>query len=270
MFGFSRNQILMGLLNPILIVSYFLQKLPFNILFMLRLDLDALPRPNYAYGLWSATQEAKKLGIESISTIEFGVGDGTGLIILEKLAKRISKITKVSIDVYGFDLGSGLPSLKGYKDMPYIWKSQLFKMDRRKLENKLKNAKLIIGDIKYTIPEFSRRKIAPIGFVAFDLDLYSSTVEALKIFLKDSNKLLPRTFCYFDEIIGTSEENYSKYSGELLAIEEFNSLISTRKLAPINGLVYCRTIRAGWCNMIYVLHIFNHKRYNDYIYSSHK
>lgn len=237
---------------------------------MIRLDLDALPKPYYASGLWSATQEAKKLGIKRISTIEFGVGNGSGLIILEKLAKRITEITKVSIDVYGFDLCSGLPSLKGYKDMPYIWKRQLFKMDRRKLENKIKNATLIIGDVKYTIPEFSRRKIAPIGFVAFDLDLYSSTVEALKIFLDDSNKLLPRTFCYFDEVIGNSVAHYNKYIGELLAIEEFNSKKTTRKLAPINGFIHSRPIKAGWCEAIYVLHIFNHKRYNDYIYDSHE
>ena len=42
----------------------------------------------------------------------------------------------------------------------------------------------------------------PVGFVAFDLDYYSSTVAALKIFDGPHETHLPRVHCYFDDLAG--------------------------------------------------------------------
>lgn len=76
-----------------------------------------------------------------------------------------------------------------------------------------------------------RKDIAPIGFIAFDLDLYSFTVSALKIFDIDNSKILHRVFCYFDDTIGSDGQLRNGYTGELLSISEFNQKHNDRKLS---------------------------------------
>lgn len=229
--------------------------------------IDGIDRPYYAYGLYRAAMDAKAIGVQKISAYEFGVAAGTGLIILENLSEQITKLTGVEIEVYGFDLAYGLPQASDYRDVPYIWQKGFFKMDVSALRAKIKKTtSLVIGDVNKTIPKFVKSRFAPVGFIAFDLDYYSSTRDALKLFDLAKNNMLPRVYCYFDDIVGTDEEVLSEYVGELLAISEFNGKHTKMKLAKIPGLYHKRVIKSTWSDMIYVLHRFTDKHYNTYIY----
>lgn len=267
--AFTSREILIGITNPILLIIYLLRKLPFSFQYLLRLQLDGLERPYYGYCLFQAANEARKLGIKRISTMEFGVAGGHGLINLENHAQEISRITGVEIDVYGFDMGSGLPTPSDYRDLPYIWQKGFYKMDVPALRKKLRSStKLIIGDTAKTVPQFLKKKVAPIGFIAFDLDFYSSTKEAFALLEAEKSKFIPRVFCYFDDIVGTDEEIHSEYAGELLAISEFNKKSNRRKICKINGMFHKRVIKSTWSDMIFVMHIFDHRLYNQFIFSS--
>ncbi|TMC72965.1 MAG: hypothetical protein E6J18_04150 [Chloroflexi bacterium] len=231
-----------------------------------RLKWDALDRPGYAYGTYQAARQAKALGLKGISVIELGVAGGRGLMALESHAREIEARFGIEIDVFGFDLGSGMPAPVDYRDMPYVWKPGYFKMKRQVLESRLKSAEIIVGDVAETVPDFvSRPGIAPIGFVAFDLDYYSSTVAALALLSVDSWLLLPRVFCHFDDVVGDDWELHSEYTGELLAISEFNAARADRKLARIHGLAYKRMIPAEWHVKQYVLHYFSHPQYGQHV-----
>jgi hypothetical protein len=214
--------------------------------------------------MYRAAIEAKRLGFKKISVIEFGVAGGNGLIFMENVSLLIKKHTGIEINCYGFDLVKGLPEPANYKDLPHIWKKGFYKMDEAALRKKIKKSKLILGDVKKTIPEFNKKEIAPIGFITFDLDFYSSTKEAFQIFKNKS--ILPRTFLYFDDIIGTEEEDFNEYVGELLAINEYNSKEDNKKITKIAGLRYKRHIPAQWNEQIYIHNDFHNKLYNQYIY----
>jgi hypothetical protein len=66
--------------------------------------------------------------------------------------------------------------------------------------------------------------------------------------------------CYFDDIIGYS---HSDFSGERLAIAEFNDHHTMQKLSKIHGLRYIVQDEL-WTDMMYMFHAFDHARYNDY------
>ena len=126
---------------------------------------------------------------------------GNGLYFLDLFADQLSKEFDINVEVYGFDLISGLPKPKDFKDLPYIFKEGLFPMDQNKLIKKLKRSKIIIGNVEDSIKDFFKENDpAPIAFISNDLDYYSSTVSSFKIFNNDSKFYLPRIFCYFDEI----------------------------------------------------------------------
>jgi hypothetical protein len=216
-------------------------------------------RPNYAWGVHFA---AKQLGIDRISVIEFGVAGGRGLVELERIASQISKYFGVGIVVWGFDAGAGLPSPIDYRDLPHIWEQGDYQMDIPKLEAKLTSAKLIIGDVSKTVDPFLASKdLPPIGFVSFDLDYYSSTAAALKIFDGDSATRLPRVCCYFDDIIWPEEACHNDYIGEYLAIREFNENHATQKLCKLNNLGWMMPYKDAWQEQIYVLSDFSHPLY---------
>jgi len=103
---------------------------------------------------------------------------------------------------------------------------------------------------------------APIGFVAFDLDLYSSTMAALKIFDTEESNILPRVISYFDDTISDGQEMYNDFTGELLAIREFNDNHSTMKLSKMNGLFSTRYRKSSWSECVYVMHSFAHPFYD--------
>jgi Homeodomain-like domain len=123
-------------------------------------------------------------------------------------------------------------------------------------------ALLKLGLVQETVPAFVQSSPAPVAFVSFDLDLYSSTRDALKVFEADERLLLPRVLCYFDDILGLT---YSDYTGERLAIAEFNATHAMRKLSPLYGLKYyvpAQVRDQWWTECFYFLHIFDHVLYN--------
>jgi hypothetical protein len=97
-----------------------------------------------------------------------------------------------------------------------------------------------------------------------DLDYYSSTRLALDLFDADAAFRLPRIFCYFDDVVGDEVELYNDFTGERLAIAEFNQQHETKKLSPAYHLL-ARADREDWFPQIYVLHDFRHPRYNDFV-----
>jgi hypothetical protein len=226
--------------------------------FKTKLDFDLLLKPGYGYGTYYAGLQAKALGIEEICVIEFGVAGGYGLTALEEIASEVENKVGVRIKVYGFDMGSGMPEPQDYRDMPYIWKSGYFKMDIDLLKSRLKKAKIYLGDVKNTIDLFTKDNSTPIGFISFDLDYYSSTVEALKLLEQSNDLFLPRVFCYFDDCVGDDLELHSEFTGELLAIKEFNQKSEKRKIAKINAFQHKRIFNSGWNEKMFVLHIFDH------------
>ncbi len=211
-------------------------------------------RPHYGYCIEKAAQLAKNLGHNKVSIIELGVAGGNGLISIEKNCELIKKHINIDFEIYGFDMESGLPKPTNYKDEPYKWSEGFYKMDKEKLEKRLNISKLIIGDVEKTIRSFfSDYNPAPIGCIMFDLDLYSSTKSAFKLFDGDDKYFLPRLMCYFDDI-GSIE-----FLGERLAIKEFNDQNITKKIGQNLKLKFNTKVRG---NYIFEFHNFEHQDYS--------
>ena len=250
--------------HPSLVAKQWIRKQP-DWSLQTKLDLDWFPYPYYAYSLNQATIQAKRLGLARISAVEFGVAGGNGLVAMETIAVELEKEHGVAIDLFGFDTGEGLPPSTDPRDLPYAWKRGFYKMDRAALDAKLKRSTLIIGDVGQTVPSFFETFTPPpIGFVSFDLDYYTSTMDAFGLFDASSETRLPRTFAYFDDIIGKDDELHCEHVGELLAIADFNRANASKKLGQINGLKHKRVFHTGWNEQIYVLHDLKHPRYADY------
>ena len=224
--------------------------------------------PQYAYGVLQAANLAAQLRLPAITAAELGVAGGNGLVALEWLVSVISADVGVAIQQVGFDLGSGMPSPVDYRDAPYAWQEGFFAMDEPLLRAMLSTAELVIGDIAETGVEYMHTDAPPLGFLSFDLDYYSSTVTAMSALLDhDIEKYLPRVFCYFDDTVGPHEELHCEFTGELLAIREFNETHAKRKIARINGLRYkLLPLEGSWIEGMYVLHIFDHPQYNEYVF----
>jgi hypothetical protein len=221
-------------------------------------------RANYLYGVLHAARLASVLGIPAISTIEFGVAGGRGLLALEQASAYAEEVFDVSIDVYGFDSGRGLPKPTDFRDCPNLFLEGQFPLDEARLLPTLERAVLILGLVDQTVSEFVSRRPAPIGFVSFDLDLYSSTISALQAFEADAELMLPRVLCYFDDITGFT---YADFNGERLAISEFNATHALRKLSPIYAAEFYvprRESHALWARKLYLAHILDHPQYGDY------
>jgi hypothetical protein len=230
-----------------------------------KIKLGVIPRSNYGYCLYNAAKLAVKLGYKRISAVEFGVAGGNGLLSFEYHAEQIAKILPIEIEVYGFDTGEGLPKPLDYRDLLYHWQEGFYKMDVKALEAKLKRAKLILGNVSDTIDGFfERNKPAPIGAISFDLDFYSSTKSALAILQGMHEFLMPRIFCYFDDTIGSELELYNDFTGQRLAIHEFNRENGNIKL----GFPYYLShsgYTGDWRDQIWIAHLLNHPDYNKFI-----
>lgn len=228
--------------------------------------LGAVDRPHYAYIVWQAADLARRLGVTRISVLEFGVAGGRGLLNLEMHAARVGALTGVGIDVYGFDTGEGLPPPEGYRDLPYVWQAEHFKMDQAALKAKLTTAKLVLGNVRETLPGFAAsHHPAPIGAVSFDLDYYSSTVDALKVFEVPSEHRLPRIFNYFDDIYSSDLGHVGPGTGVPLALAEFNAAASTRCLGQLTHLEFAYSPAKKWHRQIYSFADFTHPQHDQYI-----
>lgn len=231
-----------------------------------KLDYDLFDRPHYAYCLANAARLARALGIPSISALEFGVAGGRGLLALEALCPPIEKAYGVKIEVWGFDTGEGLPAPVDYRDLPYIWKQGFYKMDQDALSKRLFRSRLVLGDVKDTVPSFVNNfRPAPVGAVFLDLDFWSSTRDALMLFAGPASTLLPRIHCYCDDVISAEGGGVlSEDVGQLRAIRDYNGINEMRKLRPVAGLTSTRPIKATWNSQIYVHHAFDHPSYATY------
>lgn len=219
-------------------------------------------KPQYVWGLLQGAILARVLGITCISALELGVAGGYGLLALEQTAMQVEELVGLAITVLGFDTGIGLPKPRDFRDQPYKWVEGQLPMEREKVEGLLQRASLRIGPVSDTIPAFVAEGPAPVGFVSFDLDLYSSTRDSLALFEADSKYLLPRIPCYFDDILG---HTYNDFAGERLAIHEFNDRHEERKLSPVYALQHYVPARYAddrrWEGM-YFTHFFDHPLYS--------
>ena len=207
---------------------------------------DISDRPAYLVGVHYAASRALREDIDAISVIEFGVAGGEGLIALEREAAAVEKELGVSIRVYGFDNGpAGLPDFIGdHRDHPDKWKPGDFPMDVALLRSKLgPRTSLVLGNVEETVPRFfDDPDVPPVGFIAFDLDLYSSTARALRILGLPGRRTLDHVALYFDDI----EHSIShRFAGELLAIDEFNRESDQVKIDRWRGLESDRPFPGG-------------------------
>lgn len=234
--------------------------------FELRSDLDLYPRPHYAYCIRQAAQLASRLKLPAVSVAELGVAGGRGLLEMERMARLAQQEFNIEVQVYGFDRGVGLPAPLDHRDLPYHWQAGHFEMDIEALEQRLTIAKLILGDVAETVPEFNQRTdVAPLGFLAVDVDFYSSTVDGLRLFDGGYRSLLPRVLIYLDDIVGEDYVLHNDWVGELAAVREFNESHHDRKIGRVNGLAHKRIRKAGWCDSIFAAHLFEHPLYSTYV-----
>ena len=227
-----------------------------------RVRYGIFERPHYAYGIYQAAEQARKLGIPAITVMEFGVSRGLGLLAMESHASEIAAATGVRIATVGFDTGAGMPEPEDYRDLPHIWQRGFYKMDADRLRARLQTAELILGDVGETVPQWLACPDAPpVGFAAFDLDYYSSTARAFRLFDGPATHHLPRTYCYLDDITWPEYACHCEYIGELAAARDFNLAHHTRKICPLHLLRNMRPNYAYWHDNIYVFHNFEHPRY---------
>ena len=138
--------------------------------------------------------------------------------------------------------------------MTFRWTSQSF---RRRLQR----ANLILGLLHETVPAFTASQLPPVAFISFDVDTYSSTVQALKLLEAPHSMLLPRIHCFFDDILGFT---HGDFTGERLAISEFNQTHQMRKISPLYGLKYYvnpESANQRWVECFWIAHFFDHELY---------
>jgi hypothetical protein len=231
---------------------------------------NRIERSNYAYCCYHAASLASKLGHSKMSVIEFGCAGGTGLIALEAICKKVSAMTGVEIEIFGFDTGEGLPEPKDYRDLPYNWERGFYKMKKDILEPKLQKSTIVYGNVEDTINTFIKNyNPAVIGCAFHDFDYYSSTKAAFQLFTEDESCFLPRSFHYFDDIIGGEVSLFNSWTGERLAINEFNGENDLRKFDICHHLIAKKTIQT-WYHQIRILHMFKHPQYCQFVSAEHQ
>lgn len=265
----SLRTVIVSLQTPLplrVLIYQYLLKL-FNAKFSTRLRWDALERPAYGYGMYNAALLARALGYKEITAIEFGVAGGNGLMAMEEMAVEIEREIGVRFSIWGFDSSVGLPQSSDVRDQVYFWRAGDFKMDLPALRARLKSAQLIIGPIATSVTDFIEQYKPPaIGFIAFDLDYYSSTRDALTIFSHGDQYFLPRVECYMDDVSSWEMLCASTQTGVLAAISEYNSTSEFIKVVKKEDLGRSRKLQANWFNAVYVTHFFQHERYNDNVH----
>ena len=121
------------------------------------------------------------------------------------------------------------------------------------------NTELLLGRVEDRVEAFLRT-CSPeyrIGFIAMDLDYYSSTQAALAVLLGDARQYLSRVPMYFDDVL---DIGHNPFCGELLAINEFNAVHNMRKIAKWDQLKHQRVFKhAPWLDQMHGAYIFDHE-----------
>lgn len=231
------------------------------------MDAQALDRPHYAYCMLGAAALARRLGKTRISAIEFGVAGGNGLKFMCDFAHDVRRLTGVSVDCYGFDTGKGMPAPAGAKDLPYWFREAQYAMDEAALRRKVPDGRLIIGEVKDTIPTFfDSFDPAPIGAIFNDVDYWSSTRDSFALFDAAKSRpqhFLPRTYMYFDDILGWEYEMYGPFNGQLAAMHEYNASQDEVKIHLNQNLL--PQLHLKYRHQIYYAHLFAHPDYAAYV-----
>src|SRR5262249_28046902 len=223
---------------------------------------DHLRRPHYVWGAVQGINLAKVLGYKKVSFIEFGVAGGKGMTALELAAEKLESAFGIGIEIYGFDVATGMPKPNDNRDVPNLWREGIYPMDQKELERRLKRSKLYIGPVEQNVPVFVKTNPAPIAFIVFDLCFYSSTKKAFEVFDADSSIFLPRVHCFFRDILGCT---IGDFNGDRLAISEFNTEHEQRKISKIYGLQHFLGPGFGrWVEQSYMTHLFDHPAYGTY------
>jgi hypothetical protein len=229
-----------------------------------RLRAGAVDRAAYGWCTYYAAVQAKKLGYKMMTVVELGVAGGNGLTCLCGHRKEIQKELGIEIVLVGFDSGKGLPVSSDLRDLPYYWPAGSFVMNRRALEQRIAGrAELVLGDVSSTVAAWNPEPGAPLGAVMFDLDYYSSTTAALALLTKEN--VLPRIWCYFDDVCGSAEEAHTDNIGEREAINQFNGKsergILNDHLSP--AYVFRGFAPEYWHQHIYLYHRLSHPNYSS-------
>ncbi len=224
-----------------------------------RVAWDLVVRQQYAFPILCAADTARRFGYGKITIVELGVASGAGLLNMCGIAERTRRATGIDIQVVGFDTGKGMPPAVDYRDLPEHFQQGDFPMDFAALRAALPDfATLVIGDVSDTVPAFvgTLSPEAPLGFVAVDVDYYSSAKACLPILTGEASSYLPLVPVYLDDI-GVVGSN--PWTGELLAINEFNEENAARKIAPFTLLRSRRIFKnTQWIDRMYTAHIHDH------------
>ncbi len=199
--------------------------------------------------------------IPQIPVVETGVAGANNLVTLYRIAVACEAISGVKIYVYGFDAIVSLPKPLDYMDSPNLFSENDFPIDAPMLRRRLQIANLILGLLQETVPAFTASQLPPVAFISFDVDTYSSTVQALKLLEAPHSMLLPRIHCFFDDILGFT---HGDFTGERLAISEFNQTHQMRKISPLYGLKYYVNLESAnqrWVECFWIAHFFDHELY---------
>ena len=190
-------------------------------------------RPEFAWGVLSAAMLAAVLGVEEICALELGVAGGACLLGLEAAAADAQYLLGVKLRVVGFDAAS----------------------ERGPPTDRVRR-----GPISETIPEFLRSEPPPIGFVSFELDDYSSTMDGLGLLEASPDRLLPQVFCC---LTGTLRPPLTEL-GARAAIDAFNTGHELRKLSPLRDVKHSlprSESRRPWPERLYVAEILDHEHH---------
>ena len=227
--------------------------------FRQKVNFDLVLRHHAAFGLLKAADLARQHGIPEVQALEFGVAAGAGLINMARIAEKITAETGVRVKLTGFDTGKGMPKPIDYRDHPDLYGPGDYPMDFAKLQAALPaNVRLVIGELAETVPAWLKANAggAPIGYAAIDVDYYSSSVEAFKVFEGPATSYLPFVVVYLDDI---HFDVHNSWCGERLAMGEFNERNRRRKLEQHAMLRRRRVFKnAPWLEQIFYLHVLDH------------
>ncbi|MGI9484530.1 MAG: hypothetical protein ACR2RF_01350 [Geminicoccaceae bacterium] len=104
------------------------------------------------------------------------------------------------------------------------------------------------------------------GALVFDLDFYSSALSSFRIFDLPPERILPRVFCYFDDVIhGDPIAGVNQFTGQCLAIDDYNQARNCKKLDQDRSLLAPRKYRTQWHHQIFLHHDFSHPAYTSFV-----
>lgn len=224
-----------------------------------KVAFDLIVRPQNAFAMLKMADYAKRLGIEELTVVEFGVAAGAGLLNLAEVGRRVTEETGVRFKIVGFDTGRGMPPPRDYRDHPELYQVGDFKMNEAALRAILPaNVELIIGPVETTVPEYLGRisPSAPLAYVCLDVDYYSSSLAALKILAGSPEAYLPLAIIYLDDL---EDDMHNSHCGELAAVAEIEREVSPRAIERHPFLRSYRLMKnARWIDHMFYYHVVDH------------